>query len=57
MKNMGYPIYFSEKNARGAWVVYGAIGVKQYYNYTKAEAERLYTDECELILFVNKKGQ
>ena len=35
------PIFFMEKNQRGAWVVYGDIGIKQYYYYTKTEAARL----------------
>lgn len=25
-------IYFVEKNIHGAWVVYGLLGVKQYYD-------------------------
>jgi hypothetical protein len=54
---MSYPIYFSEKNIHGAWVVYGALGVKQYYGYTKAESEQLYKTECSKMLFVNKKGE
>jgi hypothetical protein len=54
---MSYPIYFSEKNIRGAWVVYGALGIKQYYGYTKAEAESLYKTECSQKLFVNRKGE
>lgn len=54
---MRYPIYFSEKNIRGAWVVYGALGIKQYYGYTKAEAERMYKDECSRTIVVNQKGE
>lgn len=54
---MNYPIYFSEKNAHGAWVVYGALGVKQYYGYTKKEAENLYKEECNKLLFINQKGE
>lgn len=46
------PIFFMEKNPRGAWVVYGDIGVKQYYYYTKTEAARLYKKEAW-----NKQGQ
>lgn len=42
----GY-IFFSEKNIRGAWVVCGRIGIKQYYGYTKAEAEEMYNAECK----------
>lgn len=40
------PIFFMEKNYRGAWVVYGDVGVKQYYYYTKTEAARLYKEEA-----------
>ena len=40
------PIFFMEKNYQGAWVVYGDIGVKQYYYYTKIEATRLYKEEA-----------
>ncbi len=32
-------IHFIEKNIYGAWVVYGIIGVKQYYYYTKKQAD------------------
>ena len=52
---MSYPIYFSERNIHGAWIVYGQLGVKQYYGYTKKEAERKYKEECDKLLFVNKK--
>ena len=38
-------IDFIERNIRGACVVWGALGIRQYYNYTKAEAERMYRDE------------
>ena len=40
------PIFFMEKNPRGAWVVYGDIGVKHYYYYTKSEAAKLYKEEA-----------
>ena len=55
--NMGYPIYFSERNVHGAWVVYGQLGVTQYYGYTKKEAEKKYKEECDKLIFVNKKGE
>lgn len=35
-------IFFISQNLRGAYVVYGSEGVKQYYGYTKQEAVRLY---------------
>lgn len=41
----GY-IFFSERNKSGAWVVYGRLGIRQYYGYTKAEAEEKYKAEC-----------
>ena len=40
------PIFFIEKNIRGAWVIYGDIGIKQYYGYTKAEATKKYKNEA-----------
>ena len=49
-------IYFIEKNIRGAWVVWGVIGMRQYYYYTKAQAKQMYLDECNKTYFVNKKG-
>ena len=42
MKN---PIYFIEKNIHGAWVIYGVLGVRKYYYYTKAQARKMYIDE------------
>lgn len=38
-------IDFIERNIRGAWVIYGSLGIRQYYYYTKKEAERLYRKE------------
>lgn len=45
-------IYFMEKNIRGAWVVYGIIGIKQYYGYTKTEARRKYIAEVNDTIIV-----
>lgn len=39
-------IYFMEKNHYGAWVVYGTEGIKQYYGYTKKQAETMYRLEA-----------
>ena len=44
-------IFLIECNIRGAWVIYGRLGVRQYYGYTKKEAEKRYLEECEKILF------
>lgn len=38
-------INFVEKNIRGAWVIHGALGYKQYYYYTKKEAIAKYLQE------------
>lgn len=43
------PIYFMERNFRGAWVVYGCDGVKQYYGYTKEQARKKYLSESPTI--------
>lgn len=56
-EKMKGPVYFMEKNIRGAWVVYGVIGIKQYYYYTKAQAKQLYIDEYNKTYFVNQKGE
>lgn len=32
---MDKDVFAVEKNIRGAWVIYGALGVRQYYGYTK----------------------
>ena len=47
-------VYLMEKNVRGAWVVYGELGVRQYYGYTKREARRRYREECRAKIFVNR---
>lgn len=39
-----------EMNVHGAWVVYGALGVKQYYGYTKEEARRKYIDSSNIYV-------
>lgn len=44
-------IFCIEKNIRGAWVIYGRVGVKQYYGYTKEEAVEKYKEECKRTLF------
>lgn len=46
-------IYFMERNIHGAWVVYGAIGIKQYYYYTKTEARQQYLQACKGKVFYN----
>lgn len=46
---MSWPVFFSERNIHGAWVVYGACGVKQYYGYTKKQAEEEYRKSCDIV--------
>ena len=43
-------VHFTERNAAGAWTVYGSDGVKQYYGYTKAEAIRKYNEASREII-------
>ena len=43
-------VWFIEKNIRGAWVVYGIEGIKQYYGYTKAQAKQKYIEDCKTIV-------
>ncbi len=38
----GVKILMVQKNQRGAWVVYGSEGVKQFYGYSKKEAIERY---------------
>lgn len=47
---MGPVVFFVERNHSGAWVVYGAAGVKQYYGYTKKQAVQLYKESCTIIV-------
>lgn len=44
-------IWLVEKNIRGAWVIYGVIGIKQYYYYTKKDAICKYKQEIKESLF------
>lgn len=43
-------IFFVERNIRGAWVVYGLCGIKQYYGYTRKEAIERYKADCDIIV-------
>lgn len=47
-------IFFVERNIHGAWVIYGELGVRQYYYYTKKEAMDLYKGEYRKTVFVNE---
>ena len=48
-------ILMVDRNIHGEIVVYGEIGIKQYYYYSKAEAIRLYKEECKRTIFVGSK--
>lgn len=54
---MSWKIFFVECNIRGAWSVWGALGVKQYYGYTKKQAIDLYLKEVDEKILTNKKGE
>lgn len=38
-------IAFIERNDRGAWVIYGKLGIRHYYYYTKDTAIMKYEAE------------
>lgn len=40
-------IHFAEKNIHGAWVVFGIMGIRQYYGYTRKQAESMYREEFQ----------
>lgn len=44
-------IFFIEKNVHGAWVIFGRLGVRQYYGYTKREACEKYKEEFNKTIF------
>ncbi len=44
-------IWLVEINIRGAVVIYGTLGVRQYYYYTKEEAIELYNEEARKTFF------
>lgn len=48
-------LFFSERNIHGGWTVYGQIGVRQYYGYTKKEAEAAYRAAARANLIVCKE--
>lgn len=48
-------ITFIEKNIHGAWVIWGALGIRQYYYYTKQGAKRKYIEEARGKIFFNEK--
>ena len=47
-------IFYVERNVRGAWVIYGTLGIRQYYYYTKKQAMALYRQECQSKIVYNQ---
>ena len=47
-------IHLVERNIRGAWVIYGALGVRQYYYMSRAEAVSSYKQEYQNTICVNR---
>lgn len=47
-------IHLVERNIRGAVVIYGALGVRQYYDYAENEARRRYIAECRSTFITNQ---
>ena len=54
MKTPKHMIDLVTRNIHGAWVIYGIDGVKQFYNYTKAQAIQKYKDNCARKYVVNE---
>jgi len=48
-------IWFHERNIHGAVVVYGILGIRQYYYYTIKEALKLYRNEAKQKIIINQK--
>ena len=42
-------------NQYGALCIIGAIGLRQYYEYTKKEAMRKYREEVRELLIIEKR--
>ena len=49
-------IFFVERNIRDAWVIYGELGVRQYYGYTESEAREKYEEECRKTVIQSEKS-
>lgn len=48
-------INFVERNVHGAYVVYGIIGIRQYYGYPKKEAMRRYREEARASIIRERR--
>lgn len=47
-------VFYSEKNENGGITVHGVIGDKQFYGYTRQEAEKEYSSKVEINSSVKK---
>lgn len=47
-------IHLVERNVHGAWVIYGALGVRQYYYMTRDEAVSSYKRAYENTILMNQ---
>ena len=56
MKDTHGDIFFIETNIHGAIVIYGNLGIRQYYYYSQKTARELYLKECAEKLRYNFKG-
>lgn len=52
---MDKDVFAVEKNICGAWVIYGALGVRQYYGHTKLQSIAKYRRECREKIVKEKK--
>ena len=48
-------IFFTEKNIHGAIVIYGRLGIRQYYNYTESQARKTYMQECNAKIVTERR--
>lgn len=49
-------IHLIERNIRGAVVIYGALNVRQQYDYTESEARRRYIADCKKTFITNQRS-
>ena len=54
---MDKDVFIVEKNVRGAWVIFGALGVRQYYGYSKAEAVKKDRESVKQQIMEVKDGK
>lgn len=50
-------VFFSEINSSGGVAIYGTLGVRQYYGYSKTVAEAKYRADAQKEIFYNQGGK